>query len=355
MNCIFCNKMSKRLNGVALHILTCHKGPGGIGAKVLFYEKYYNINFNFFEQEYIKKGKGFKGICKETGIPYRALKEMSLFYKIPIRSYSEAALLSSNREEVKEKLRKAATGKPCSVITRKKHRINSLNRIITPEEAKEISEKISRAKKGKRMSEEQKKKLSLILKGKNKGQHRSEKTKQKIRLARLGKKRSPETIRKMSIALKGKNRGISRSEEVRDKIREGRRNKTYKSSYKTGYHISSKTDIKYLYRSSWELFVMQYLDKHPYIDYWEYESFRIKYTDEKGEWHFYIPDFYVKFSCGIKEIWEIKPQRMIEKFKYKLPALNAYTRRHGFNSFIITEKQLKGMREYYNQISTGVI
>ena len=332
------------------HLKKCNKELDIVKSRILFYEKYYEINFNFLEEEYIKKGKGLMNIFRERDIPYRVLKEMALFYKIHVRSFSEAASLSMNREEVKEKMRKASTGRICSDATREKHRINTLNRVFTPEKAEEISRKISAAKKGVRMSEEQKSKLRLILKGNNKGQFKSEETRQKIRLALLGRKRSPETIKKMSIGLKGKNKGTHRSEETRDKIIAGHRRRIHRTKYKTGYYTSSKTEIKYLYRSSWELFVMQYLDRHPDINSWEYEPFRIKYIDEKGDWHFYVPDFYVSLSCGIKEIWEVKPQRMMEKFKYKLLALNDYVHRNGYNSFIINEKQLKEMKHYYNQI-----
>lgn len=67
------------------------------------------------------------------------------------------------------------------------------------------------------------------------------------------------------------------------------------------------------YLSSWELRVMQYLDKHPYVIHWSSEPVRIPYFNpETGKNTVYVPDFFVMWYQGNKKkssLIEIKPRK----------------------------------------------
>ena len=88
---------------------------------------------------------------------------------------------------------------------------------------------------------------------------------------------------------------------------------SYKGHFKPsnpGKYKGDPTNI--IYRSSWELKLMRYLDKHPDVISWASEEFCIPYrspTDNKI--HRYYPDFLIKKrnTQGITEtiLIEVKP------------------------------------------------
>lgn len=172
--------------------------------------------------------------------------------------------------------------------------------------------------------------------------------------------RSKETCEKISKNRKGKGIGISgkyiRTNEIKKKISDGvakyiisGKMKNSNSYFKNGYYYSDKMRKKQYYRSSWELFVMEYLDKHPLVIYWEYEPMSIKYTDDNGNYHNYIPDFYVKYDCGIQEIWEVKPKYKLDNFKNKIIAFNKFLSNNDKNirnGFLITENEIQMMKTF---------
>lgn len=68
-----------------------------------------------------------------------------------------------------------------------------------------------------------------------------------------------------------------------------------------------------IYRSSWELRLMNYLDNHPDVIQWQSEEFFIPYKSPiDGKWHRYFPDFLVKKKTkdGLVEtvLIEVKPE-----------------------------------------------
>lgn len=71
-----------------------------------------------------------------------------------------------------------------------------------------------------------------------------------------------------------------------------------------------------VYRSSWELLVMQRLDKHPDVLQWASEEFSIPYIDmskgSPGKMRRYFPDFWIrrKDKAGAIETYviEVKPK-----------------------------------------------
>jgi hypothetical protein len=72
-----------------------------------------------------------------------------------------------------------------------------------------------------------------------------------------------------------------------------------------GFHISTKTQRKSYYRSSWELQFMNILDVDPDVIDWESEFTSIPYLFEGNE-HRYVPDFHVTRING-NQLVEIKP------------------------------------------------
>jgi len=84
-----------------------------------------------------------------------------------------------------------------------------------------------------------------------------------------------------------------------------------------------------IYRSSWELKLMRYLDEHPDIIEWGSEEFSIPYRSPiDNRVHRYFPDFYVKQknSQGNVEviIIEVKPKHQTAEPKKKSRITKAY-------------------------------
>jgi hypothetical protein len=118
-----------------------------------------------------------------------------------------------------------------------------------------------------------------------------------------------------------------------------------------------------VYRSSWELRVMKYLDENPAVIWWASEELFIPYKspiDQKV--HRYFPDFIARIRQANKEITmviEVKPfkqtqkpiqKRRTQKFlqevatyainQEKWRAADLFCKEHGWQFKIITEKEL---------------
>jgi hypothetical protein len=118
-----------------------------------------------------------------------------------------------------------------------------------------------------------------------------------------------------------------------------------------------------VYRSSWELRVMKYLDENPAVVWWASEELFIPYKspiDQKV--HRYFPDFIARIRQANKEITmviEVKPfkqtqkpiqKRRTQKFlqevatyainQEKWRAADLFCKEHGWQFKIITEKEL---------------
>jgi len=142
-------------------------------------------------------------------------------------------------------------------------------------------------------------------------------------------------------------------------------NKTYKGIF------TPKNPQKYngnvnniIYRSSWEVRVMKWLDDHPQVLWWSSEELVIKYKnpiDEKI--HRYFPDFVVKMKLNTGKVMtyviEVKPhhqtqqperKRKTKKFiseqvtyiinQSKWKAADEFCQEHGWQFKILTEKEL---------------
>lgn len=114
-----------------------------------------------------------------------------------------------------------------------------------------------------------------------------------------------------------------------------------------------------IYRSSWELGMMTFLDSHPNVIQWASESIRIPYVNPlTGAKSQYVPDFLVMYQDknGNKriELVEVKPKKeaMLESAKSKRDkaflllntakwaACQIFCKKHGLTFRIITEDDL---------------
>ncbi len=88
-----------------------------------------------------------------------------------------------------------------------------------------------------------------------------------------------------------------------------------------------------IYRSGWELKLMNYLDKHPHVTRWNSEEVVIPYRScVDGKMHRYFPDFYVEKTnpVGKKEkvLIEVKPYKETIPPKVQNTKKNKPTKRY---------------------------
>lgn len=89
---------------------------------------------------------------------------------------------------------------------------------------------------------------------------------------------------------------------------------SYKGAFKPRNPSKYRGDpTTIIYRSSWELRLMSYLDSHPDVLEWASEEFCIPYRSPvDGKVHRYFPDFYIKKRSPSGEIEslvvEVKPE-----------------------------------------------
>ena len=118
-----------------------------------------------------------------------------------------------------------------------------------------------------------------------------------------------------------------------------------------------------VYRSSWELRVMKWLDEHPNILWWASEELPIRYVSPvDNKIHRYFPDFIARVKENGKEttmVLEVKPykqtqkpvqKRQTKKFlqevvsfavnQEKWKAADLFCKEHGWQFKILTEKEL---------------
>lgn len=94
--------------------------------------------------------------------------------------------------------------------------------------------------------------------------------------------------------------------------------KSYKGSFRPKNPTKYKGDPSgIVFRSSWELKFMNYLDAHPDVLEWSSEEFFIPYKSPvDGQYHRYFPDFWIRQrnKDGIEEtlVVEIKPKKQTE-------------------------------------------
>lgn len=143
-------------------------------------------------------------------------------------------------------------------------------------------------------------------------------------------------------------------------------NNTYKGFFKPKNPQKYKGDsTNIVFRSSWELRIMKFLDEHPSVIWWASEELPIKYLNPIDQkYHRYFPDFIVKMKQKENKVMtyvlEIKPfqqtqqptqKRKTKKFlneaatyivnQSKWKAADLFCQEHGWQFKILTEKDLK--------------
>ena len=142
---------------------------------------------------------------------------------------------------------------------------------------------------------------------------------------------------------------------------------TYKGSFVPENIQKYKGDPRKLtYRSSWERYVMKWLDKNPHVKRWNSECIVIPYfCNADGKRRRYYMDFYVEMENGTTYLWEVKPLKEtmpppkpvnnnVHNKKKFIDALYTYTvnidkwkaanelcRQKGWQFKIVTEESLK--------------
>jgi hypothetical protein len=174
-----------------------------------------------------------------------------------------------------------------------------------------------------------------------------------------GKRHTDETKQKISTRhaetghLQGERNpmhGRHHTIESREKMSEGHslaviegRQKTYgRNGHLCGRHESFKAG-SVLYRSSWELACMRWLDVHPDVATYEVESLRISYVFD-GHKRWYVPDFIVTFADGCREMWEVKPVEFVdnERTRLKTAAAQTYCEQEGIARYrLLTRFELE--------------
>lgn len=142
---------------------------------------------------------------------------------------------------------------------------------------------------------------------------------------------------------------------------------TYKGSFMPQNLQKYKGDPrKITYRSSWEKYIMNWLDKNQFVKKWNSECVVIPYfSNADGKRRRYFMDFYVEMVDGTTYLWEVKPMKetipppkpannnVHNKKKFidaiytyavnvdKWKAANAACKKQGWHFKIITEDSLK--------------
>lgn len=134
------------------------------------------------------------------------------------------------------------------------------------------------------------------------------------------------------------------------------------SRYKQGYInpksckklIPGTSAEKIIYRSSYELKFITWLENNSNVKFWGSECFYIPYMFVDGTTHKYYPDYFVEMTDGTKLVVEIKPYNQTQKpinencwaakeytrNKCKWAAAIEFCKNKGYRFKILTEKTI---------------
>jgi len=131
----------------------------------------------------------------------------------------------------------------------------------------------------------------------------------------------------------------------RDFSPNGKKKKTRKPNFITGYFESKKMGLDFRYRSRFEENFYQCIESDTDVLYYYAEPFKIPYHWQ-GEWHNYIPDIRIVFIDETTQIWEIKPnsQTEYEQNKAKWASAHNHCQNVGWEFIVQTEKALEMYR-----------
>lgn len=127
---------------------------------------------------------------------------------------------------------------------------------------------------------------------------------------------------------------------------EGKRKKSKKPSFREGYFESNKMKKVMHYRSGYECDVFECLESLNEIAAYDSESLKIPYI-WNGEPHNYIPDIFVQFVDGRRELWEIKPanQTSDPQNQAKWASAKKFCEHMGWKFEIITEPTINQLKK----------
>jgi hypothetical protein len=122
--------------------------------------------------------------------------------------------------------------------------------------------------------------------------------------------------------------------------------KTRKPKFREGWYHSTKMNQSFFYRSGYEAKVFELLDSWNGVLAYTVEEFKIPYIFE-GKQHEYIPDIFVAYTDGSKEVWEIKPatQTSLEKNKAKWHFAENACKERNWIFRVITEKEIEKLKK----------
>ena len=178
----------------------------------------------------------------------------------------------------------------------------SWERRFGKKKARMLKERMSKIHKGKICSDSLKEQWSKSRKGSKNGFFRkkhTEKTIEMIRKANVGKKFSEKTKRKISASLA-------------KAVLNGKMNNSSPQYWK-GEFFSKKNGCYIKYRSSYELFAFEILEKMSKVKNYEHEPFSIQYLDKNSRVRNYVPDLLITYIDDTQELIEIKPRNFIQK------------------------------------------
>ena len=117
-------------------------------------------------------------------------------------------------------------------------------------------------------------------------------------------------------------------------------------SWHLGQNRSIKTGKVLPYRSGMEERVYKLLDQHEDVLSFDYEPFEVDYIHQ-GKAHKYIPDIFITFLDGHKELWEVKPssQTNLEVNQNKWFAANEACKTRGWQFQVFTEKKIEKLEK----------
>lgn len=124
------------------------------------------------------------------------------------------------------------------------------------------------------------------------------------------------------------------------------KSKTRKPNFRQGWYESTKMRKNFHYRSGYEATVYECLDQLDEVFGFDVEPFEVPYIHQ-GEPRTYIPDLFVSFVDGKKEIWEIKPsnQTSLQINQDKWHACAAACQARGWELVVITEMGIEKLKK----------
>jgi hypothetical protein len=125
--------------------------------------------------------------------------------------------------------------------------------------------------------------------------------------------------------------------------------------YKDGYFFSKLNNRKFYYRSLYELAAYIFLDdedSRSIIKSWKTECLRLPYQGDKDYIQHTVPDIFVEYKSGKKQIINIKPTRRLKERGniLKHQATQKYCDDNGITFSSWTEKELGITKERYKEL-----